>query len=190
MGMPRPSSRRLREIALDISVLGRQKLKLQQVAAHLEAAGFDDAAGSVSGLVRLVDEIAAARRREAEQLSKTEATAAGAAAADKEQKRLQSEERRKAQAARVPETVYRVVGNPDRQPVSPRAYAYGPCPDCGAPAGELCRAYRPPRGRPVRGWKPGGRVGWPHKGRIKLAREQGAFDDVWPRGSTMPDAPA
>ena len=57
-----------------------------------------------------------------------------------EQKRLQSEERRKAQAARVPETVYRVVGNPDRQPVSPRAYAYGPCPDCGAPAGELCRA--------------------------------------------------
>jgi len=57
-----------------------------------------------------------------------------------------------------------------------RAYSVGPCPDCKAGAGSPCRVFRPPRGAKSDRSNIGSVTGWPHRGRIAMARDTGAFD--------------
>ena len=144
--------RRSRRTALDfaqaIGVLSRQRVALEKIAKRLAAGGFSEAARSVTDVGHRLTELAAAVNVEAE--------AAGGATA----------------ARRGRPSAMSSGGND----FFARAYSVGPCPDCKAGAGSPCRVFRPPRGAKSDRSNIGSVTGWPHRGRIAMARDTGAFD--------------
>src|SRR4029077_1659227 len=143
------------EFAQAIGVLSRQRIALEKIAQRLTAAGFPDAARSVSEIGDRLTELAAAVKVEGDAVHQA-----------------RTAEMRRTRA-------YRAPASADDDFFS-RAYSVGPCPDCKARAGLPCGVFRPARGPKSDHSNLGKVTGWPHHGRIAMARASGAFEGFRP----------